>query len=283
MEESSNFMKFMSHGGGAMWVVAAFSVVALAVAIERLLAQWKFVTRARSLGEIVNRCLSRGALQESRSACERSPSPIADVFLVGYERLGRARPEHVSTAVHRERLRVNQDLRARLWMLGTIGATAPFVGLFGTVVGIIVAMGDLDPEKSVKLGEISGPISSALIVTAAGILVAVEAVILFNFFSQRAGRIATELKLLTDEFLELLLDQPGDSQPRKARRDDADKGEPGAERRDGRDDRDGRDSKDGRDGKDGRDNKDGRDGKDGRDSKESKRKKGGDDGDREAA
>jgi biopolymer transport protein ExbB/TolQ len=245
MEQSSDFMNFMNHGYGAMWVVAAFSVVALAVAIERLIAQWKFVTRARLLGDVVTRCLSRGAVEESRSACERSPSPIADVFLVGYERLGRAKPEHVITAVHRERLRVNQDLRARLWMLGTVGATAPFVGLFGTVAGIIKAMGDLDPEKTVKLGEISGPISAALIVTAGGILVAVEAVILFNFFSQRANRIATELKLLTDEFLELLLDQPGDSQPRKMKREP--EAEPIAER------------------------------------KETKRTKGDDDGDREAA
>src|SRR5690606_21649778 len=167
-----------------------------------------------------------------RSACERSPSPIADVFLVGYERLGRSRAEHVVTAVHRERLRVNQDLRSRLWMLGTIGATSPFIGLFGTVVGIIMAMGDLDPEKTVKLGEISGPISNALIVTAAGILVAVEAVILFNFFSQRASRIATEMKLLTDELLELLLDQPGDSQPRKVKREaEAEKDEASPERK----------------------------------------------------
>lgn len=224
MEE---FLEFMNHGYGAMWVVAGFSIIAVAVGIERLIAQWKFVTRARMLGEVVTRCLSRGAVQESRSACERSPSPIADVFLVGYERLGRAKPEHVITAVHRERLRVNQELRSRLWVLGTIGATAPFIGLFGTVAGIIDAMGDLDPEKTVKLGEISGPISAALIVTAAGILVAVEAVILFNFFSQRATRIATELKLLTDEFLELLLDQPGDSQPRKMKREpDDEKPEP---------------------------------------------------------
>lgn len=223
--DSESIWDLMSHGGGAMWVVVAFSVIALAVAIERAIAQWKFVSRARGLGETVTRCLSRGAVEESRSACERSPSPIADVFLVGYERLGRAKPEHVMTAVHRERLRVNQDLKSRLWMLGTIGATAPFVGLFGTVVGIILAMGDLDPESTVKLGEVSGPISSALIVTAAGILVAVEAVILFNFFSQRANRIATELKLLTDEFLELLLDTPGDSQPNKRKRDRDEKSE----------------------------------------------------------
>lgn len=226
----------MSHGGGAMWVVVVFSVVALAVAIERAIAQWKFVTRARALSDVVRRCLSRGAVEEARSACERSPSPIADVFLVGYERIGRAKAEHVATSVHRERLRVNQDLRARLWMLGTIGATAPFVGLFGTVVGIINAMGGFKGDETVKFNMVSGPISEALIVTAAGILVAVEAVILFNFFSQRAGRIATELKLLTDEFLELLLDQPGDSQPgRKLKREDEDDADDRKERKDRKD------------------------------------------------
>ncbi|CAN5817182.1 MotA/TolQ/ExbB proton channel family protein [soil metagenome] len=219
MEQS--IWELLGHGGGAMYVVVAFSVIALAVAIERAIAQWKFVTRARLLGDAVTRCLSRGAIEEGRSACERSPSPIADVFLVGYERLGRAKPEHVLTAVHRERLRVNQDLRSRLWMLGTIGATAPFVGLFGTVVGIMSAMGSFKGDESVKFSMVSGPISEALIVTAAGILVAVEAVILFNFFSQRANRIATEMKLLTDEFLELLLDPPTESTaPRKSKKDD---------------------------------------------------------------
>jgi biopolymer transport protein ExbB/TolQ len=213
--------ELMNHGGGSMWVVVAFSVIALAVGIERAIAQWKFVARARQLGDTVTRCLSRGALEEGRSACERSPSPIADVFLVGYERLGRAKPEHVATAVHRERLRVNQDLRSRLWMLGTIGATSPFVGLFGTVVGIMTAMGGFKADDAVKFSMVSGPISEALIVTAAGILVAVEAVILFNFFSQRANRIATEMKLLTDEFLELLLEQPGDSQPSRAKKLDS--------------------------------------------------------------
>ncbi len=220
--------ELLSHGGGAMWVVLGFSVIALAVAIERLIAQWSFVTRARSLGDTVTRCLSRGALQEGRSACERSPSPVADIFLVGYERLGRAKPEHVATAVHRERLRVNQDLRARLWMLGTIGATAPFVGLFGTVVGIMSAMSGFKGDDEVKFTQISGPISEALIVTAVGILVAVEAVILFNFFSQRAARIATEMKLLTDEFLELLLTDTTHEAPvkKKVDADDADKAVP---------------------------------------------------------
>jgi biopolymer transport protein ExbB len=218
---------FLSLGYGAMGIVMAFSVTALAVAIERAIAQWKFVTRARSLGDTVTRCLARGAVDEGRSACERSPSPVADVFLVGYERIGRAKPEHVVTAVHRERMRVNQDLRVRLWVLGTVGATAPFVGLFGTVVGIMNAMGRFKGDEEVKFTMVSGPISEALVVTAVGIGVAVGAVILFNFFSQRAGRIATEMKLLTDEILELLLDTPGETQPTrsKARRDEPERGD----------------------------------------------------------
>jgi biopolymer transport protein ExbB len=195
----------MGHGFGAMWVVLGFSVIALGVTIERAIVQWKFVARARALGDTVTRCLGRGALEEGRSACERSPSPMADVFLVGYERLGRAKPEHVVTAVHRERQRVNQELRSRLWMLGTVGATAPFVGLIGTVVGIWSALGGFHGEMTIE--EVAPPIAAALIVTAFGIVVAVPAVILFNFFNQRGARIATEMRLLTDEFLELLLEQ----------------------------------------------------------------------------
>jgi biopolymer transport protein ExbB/TolQ len=212
---------FLTEGGGAMGAVLAFSVIALAVVIERAIAQWKFVTRARALGETVTRCLARGAVDDGRSACERSRSPVADVFLVGYERLGRAKPEHVATAVHRERLRVNQDLRSRMWILGTIGATAPFVGLLGTVIGIMGAMSGFKVDEEVKFTTVSGPISEALIVTAVGIGVAVASVIVFNFFSQRANRIATEMKLLTDEFLELLLEPPSETQPtRRGRRDD---------------------------------------------------------------
>ena len=203
MEQS--IWELMNHGYGAMWVVVAFSVIALAVGIERFVVLWDFIARARLLADQVRRGLLRGAVEESRSACERSSSPLADVFLVGYERSGRVTPEHVATAVHRERLRVNQDLRTRLWMLGTIGATAPFVGLFGTVVGIMSAMSGFRSDETLKIDRVAGPISQALIVTAVGILVAVESVILYNYFNQRSARIATEMKLLTDEFLEMLV------------------------------------------------------------------------------
>jgi biopolymer transport protein ExbB len=216
---NGSLLDLMDNGGAALWFIVGLSVVALAVALERAVAQWQFTNRARALADSVSKCLSRGAFDEGRSACERSPSPLADVFLVGYARLGRSKPELISAAVHRERQRVNQDLRSRLWILGTIGATAPFVGLFGTVVGIMNAMGGFKGKKEVSFDMVSGPISEALIATAAGIFVAVEAVILYNFFNQRAGRIATELKLLTDEFLEQLVEAPAPHETTTSDRD----------------------------------------------------------------
>jgi biopolymer transport protein ExbB/TolQ len=67
-------------------------------------------------------------------------------------------------------------------------------------------------QKEVPFDQVASAIAPALIATAAGIFVAVEAVILFNFFNQRAARIATELKLLTDEFLEQLVEAPAPSE-----------------------------------------------------------------------
>jgi biopolymer transport protein ExbB len=218
-----SILDVMSHGGGAMWLILLFSIVAVGVAVERIIAQFQFTTRARALADTVGRCLHRGAASEGRSACERSPSPLADVFLVGYERHGRVRPELVATAVHRERQRVTTDLKTRLWILGTIGALAPFVGLAGTVLGIMDAMGGWEDTDQVKFSMISGPISDALIATAAGIIVAIEAVIFFNFFSQRSARIASEMKLLTDEFLEQLIEVPAEAPEQGAARKDTGK------------------------------------------------------------
>jgi biopolymer transport protein ExbB len=196
--------EILNMGGYAMWVILAFSVLAVAVALERAIVQWKFMDRARGLAETVGRCLQKGALEEARSACERSTSPLAEVFLVGYERQGRTKRENVVAAVHRERVRVVGELRSRLWMLGTIGAVAPFVGLFGTVVGILNAFAEIYRNKTNDFAQISGPISEALYATAFGIAVAVEAVVIFNYFNQRLARVNVELKMLTDEFLEQL-------------------------------------------------------------------------------
>ena len=203
-------------GGIAMWIILGCSVVAIAVALERLSAMWAYMDRARTLAETVKRCLTRGAVAEARAACERSRSPLGDVFLVGFERLGRGSKEALGAGVDRERQRVTLDLKARLWTLGTIGATAPFVGLYGTVVGIMHAFHSISQKGGGGFTVVSQGISEALVTTAAGIAVAVEAVVIYNFFNQRLARMAVEQKLLVDEFVEVLREKGNQDGAREA-------------------------------------------------------------------
>lgn len=204
--------KMIEVGGIWLWVLIALSILALAVAFERLAALWSFMSRARTLGDTVSRCLRRGAVAEARAACERSKSPLADVFLVGFERLGRSSRDALEAAVDRERQRITLDLKTRLWILGSIGALSPFIGLAGTVVGIMNAFRSISEHGGGGFQVVSQGISEALITTAAGILVAVEAVIVYNFFMQRLQRFAVEIKILVDEFLEALREVPESQQ-----------------------------------------------------------------------
>ena len=130
----------------------------------------------------------------------------------------------MASAVDRERVRVMLGLKTRMWIIGTIGAIAVFVGLFGTVIGIQEAFGRIAETRSNDMAVVSGGLTEALYATAAGILVAVEAVVLYNFFNQRLARIAVELKLLTEEFLEQL-DENGPNGAARAKSDDADESE----------------------------------------------------------
>src|SRR5579859_920300 len=93
-------------GGVTLALILVCSVLALAVAVERSIALWSFLDRVRTLAETVKRCLYRGALADARSACERSQSLAAEVYLVGFERQGRSSQEALSAAVDRERQRV---------------------------------------------------------------------------------------------------------------------------------------------------------------------------------
>ena len=208
-----------------MWLILGMSILAVAVALERLYFQWRYLERARSLADTVSRCLTRGALDEGRSACERSQSPLADVFLVGYERYGRSRRSTLEGAVHRERQRVSSNLTNWMWVLGTIGATAPFVGLFGTVLGVMEAFDKIKGTEGKLITVVAPGISVALYATAAGILVAVEAVVIYNYFNQRSVRIAREMKMLTDEFLELLDEVDPESEDSRRRASESDEDE----------------------------------------------------------
>jgi biopolymer transport protein ExbB len=94
-------------------------------------------------------------------------------------------------------------IESGLTMLASIGSTAPFVGLFGTVMGIMNAMHDISASGSASLDVVAGPIGDALIATAIGIAVAVPAVLAYNFFIRRAKHHRASLEHFVDGFLHI--------------------------------------------------------------------------------
>jgi len=209
-----DLIHYLRLGGFTMGVIMAASVVALGVAIERAIALWGVSDASRALGEVIAKHLLRGDVSAGRSAAERSDAVAADIYLAGFAKLDKHRlpTGALESAVERERAQVGLRLRKNLWILGTIGATTPFVGLFGTVAGIMRSFRDLGLDVGSggtgNTAAVMTGISEALITTAGGILVAVEAVILYNYFQSRLARIAIEMRLLADEFVELLRERP---------------------------------------------------------------------------
>ncbi|MEW6430110.1 MAG: MotA/TolQ/ExbB proton channel family protein [Myxococcota bacterium] len=199
---------YLRLGGVTIAVILTASVLAVGLAIERLIALWGVSGKTLELGQQIARHLLRGDVAAARSAADRSTLVAADLFRAGFERAAKTTGPHLDAAVDRERVQVALKLKRGLWILGTIGATAPFVGLFGTVWGIMRSFRDLGLDVSAggtggSAAVMSG-ISEALIATAVGIIVAVEAVVLFNYFQSRLSRLNVELKLIAEEFVELL-------------------------------------------------------------------------------
>ncbi|MFT3707455.1 MAG: MotA/TolQ/ExbB proton channel family protein [Archangium sp.] len=211
-------LHYLRLGGFTIVVILLSSLLAIGVAIERLITLWGVGGKTRELGQLIARHLLRGEVAAARSAADRSTTLSADLFRAGFDRATRSTGPNLDAAVERERVQLLLKMRRGLWILGTIGAVAPFVGLFGTVWGIMRSFKDLglDVESGGTGGSVAvmSGISEALIATAVGIIVAVEAVVLFNIFQARLARMSAELRLIAEEFVELLREaSPGGKLP----------------------------------------------------------------------
>ena len=108
-------------------------------------------------------------------------------------------------ALERAEAIVHAELKRGVSALATIGSTGPFVGLFGTVVGIINAFKGISTEKSTGLGAVAGGISEALVTTAFGLFVAIPAVVMFNYFTSRVESFDVEMGNSSSELIDYFL------------------------------------------------------------------------------
>ncbi len=171
---------------GSQWVLYLLlflSVVSFSIAIERVLHFYQTREDLESLSAEVGKRLSAGKLDEARALLSGSRSHIAKVALRGLEglHLGAAAVEEiVAGATQFEKLKMERGLA----YLGTLGNNAPFLGLFGTVLGIIRSFRDLSTNTIEGSAAVMAGIAEALVATAVGLLVALPAVALFNAFQR---------------------------------------------------------------------------------------------------
>jgi len=176
-----------------LWLLVFLSVVSVGIMLERAAF---FLSRRVSDPDILSSRLLAGDLTGARQAVEGRQGMEADVVRAAVEHAGKG-PDAVAEIVYAQMERSRLEYERRLAFLGTLGNNAPFIGLFGTVLGVIRAFSDLAAHPGAAgAGTVMAGISDALIATAVGLFVALPAVVMFNLYQRWLRRTSQRSSVL---------------------------------------------------------------------------------------
>jgi biopolymer transport protein ExbB/TolQ len=177
---------------GSSWVMYLLLVLSVA-SIGAMVERWWFFRKRGSdgeeLGDELCRLLEEGEREKAQALLLASPTVEAEVLRASL-RWAHGGPAAREAAIDGEMTKRRRDLERGMTLLGTLGNNAPFVGLLGTVIGVIVAFADLaDGQNKVQMDKVMGGIAEALVATGVGLFVAIPAVVAFNVFQKKIGDI----------------------------------------------------------------------------------------------
>jgi len=199
---------------GIVIVMAFMSVISLITMAERWVVFSRSRSESRSFAEKMGAILAKGDLNTAASTnMGKKVGHLGRVIgagLMAY-RLSPANREvaveSVARALERQAQREVQSLKRGLGLLATVGSTSPFVGLLGTVMGIITAFQSMAASGSGGLGTVSNGIAEALVTTAFGLLVAIPAVMAYNYLQGWVDARAVDISESSNEFLDVVAKQ----------------------------------------------------------------------------
>ena len=178
---------------GASWVLillVVLSIVSVGVMIERALWFSGRDAETDRFTKDLRRALEHDEVEHLEKKFQTSPSIPIQVALRGLGERDRG-PDAAAEAMHSEKARWRRTAEKNLVILGTLGNNVPFIGLFGTVLGVIKAFDDLKSKSADSESLVMAGIAEALVATAIGLLVAVPAVIAYNYFNRRLRVVMT--------------------------------------------------------------------------------------------
>jgi len=185
MDLSSAFVDFAQLGANwVLWLLIALSVISVGVMIDRALWLRRRDTDTERFVRELKGAFERGELDRLETKYTDDAAIAVQVGLRGIAARAQG-AEAAAEAMHSERVRWRRTADKNLIVLGTLGNNVPFLGLFGTVLGVINAFQHLAIKAADAEKETLSNIAEALTATAIGLLVAIPAVVAFNFFSRR--------------------------------------------------------------------------------------------------
>ena len=195
-----------------LFIMSAWSI---GVMIDRVIAFNGARNQSRQFAPAVAGALREGKLDEAIKIADRySKSHLAKVVVAGLQEfrahqlssdISGEEIEASKRALERAEAIVHAELKRGISSLATIGSSSPFVGLLGTVLGIINAFKGISTEKSTGLGAVAGGISEALVTTAVGLFVAIPAVWAYNYFTNRVEAFDVEMGNSSSELVDYFL------------------------------------------------------------------------------
>jgi len=179
------------------------ALIAVAFIFERWFYFRRININADRFVKTMTKNLTAGDTKSCLQLCETSRAPLAVVARTGFENIALGE-KSVVELMDASALEEKMKMERFLSILGTMGNIAPFIGLFGTVVGIIRAFHDLAVSGTGGPSVVAAGIAEALITTAAGLVVAIPAVISYNYFLRRVGTTMSEIESATKKLRVLM-------------------------------------------------------------------------------
>ncbi len=203
--EGLSVLDMIQTGWVATYPLILFSIITLSIILERAWSLRRMVSRSLKLAHAICPALERGDFTAALDTSQAQVStPAGRIFADVLARHQSDSIEYLSDLTEDKRFEELEALKGPLWVLGTVGASAPFIGLFGTVVGIVKAFHNMAIMGSGGFSVVAAGISEALIATALGLIVAIIAVIAFNYFQTRIERIEAALTIASNRVLDAI-------------------------------------------------------------------------------
>lgn len=197
------FLQTIIAGGPAMWILLLLSVVAIAIVIERLLFFASQHSDSKGLLRALGQKIAANDLPGAIKVCQQNKGMLPKILEFGLKR-GEKNRADITDALSIALMEHLNTLERNLGIIGTIAVISPFVGLFGTVLGIIRAFQDIALKGNSTPAVVAAGVSEALITTAAGLFVAVVSVIFFNYFKSRIKSYNQEMIVAANQLAEML-------------------------------------------------------------------------------